>query len=50
MSMPKLNDFELLEVIGTGSYSVVHRARQKVTLNLSVSLLRPFAIHTTIYA
>lgn len=30
MSMPKINDFDLLEVIGTGSYSVVHRAKQKV--------------------
>lgn len=30
MSMPKINDFELLEIIGTGSYSTVHRARNKV--------------------
>lgn len=30
MSMPKLNDYELLEIIGNGSYSVVHRAKHKV--------------------
>lgn len=31
MSMPKLNDYELLEIIGSGSYSVVHRAKHKVS-------------------
>ncbi|XP_055323910.1 serine/threonine-protein kinase ULK3 [Sitodiplosis mosellana] len=31
MSMPKLNDYELLEIIGSGSYSVVHRAKHKET-------------------
>lgn len=28
--MPKIEDFDLLEIIGTGSYSTVHRARNKV--------------------
>lgn len=32
MSMPKLNDYELLEIIGSGSYSVVHRAKHKVSI------------------
>lgn len=32
MSMPKINDYDLLEIIGTGSYSTVHRARNKVSL------------------
>lgn len=37
MSMPKLNDYELLEIIGNGSYSVVHRAKHKVSnLNLTI--------------
>lgn len=31
MSMPKLNDYELHEIIGSGSYSVVHRAIHKVS-------------------
>lgn len=29
--MPKLNDYDLLEIIGSGSYSVVHRAKHKVS-------------------
>lgn len=28
--MPKIDDYELLEKIGTGSYSDVHRAKHKV--------------------
>lgn len=35
--MPKLNDYELLEIIGSGSYSVVHRAKHKVS-----SFINPF--------
>lgn len=32
MSTAKISDFyELLEIIGTGSYSTVHRARSKVS-------------------
>lgn len=33
--MPKLDDYELLEIIGSGSYSVVHRAKHKVSFGLS---------------
>lgn len=33
MSLPKIDDFDLLEIIGTGSYSTVHRARNKVRFN-----------------
>lgn len=36
--MPKLNDYELLEIIGSGSYSVVHRAKHKVSSYFSCSL------------
>lgn len=36
MSMPKLNDYELLEIIGSGSYSVVHRAKHKVKIHQNV--------------
>lgn len=39
MSMPKINDYELLEIIGTGSYSTVHRARNKVRNMLNISKL-----------
>lgn len=33
MSLQKINDYDLLEIIGTGSYSTVHRARNKVNIN-----------------
>lgn len=32
MSLPKIDDFDLLEIIGTGSFSTVHRARNKVNI------------------
>lgn len=30
MALPNISDFDLLEIIGTGSYSTVHRAKKKV--------------------
>lgn len=40
--MPKLNDYELLEIIGSGSYSVVHRAKHKVSGIISLKLILNF--------
>lgn len=36
MSLPKIDDFDLLEIIGSGSYSTVHRAKNKVSLFINV--------------
>lgn len=52
--MPKIDDYELLEKIGTGSYSDVHRAKHKVFVENGISfiitkLFSLFAIYNPIF-